>query len=149
MASFAPNSSGFIKLDTQIKLHGEKTTKTRPVIIKLPSTFEAIRDEILNQHYGGASSKHINNLDYVLLSGTGAPLDDGFIPYLNNGEKVILFEKKQEDNAPRSRSTSSYDGFIGKQKKRSRAVSLHLQTVHKLSQSKVITDDEKYLVCIT
>ena len=83
---------------------------------------------------------------YVLLSGTGAPLDDGFIPYLNSGERVILFEKKKEGTPSRDSSSSSYDGITGNQKKRSRALSLHLQTVHKLFQTKIITDDEKFLV---
>ena len=96
MASFAPNASGFIKLDAQIKMQGKKTTKIRPVVIQLPSSLEAIRDEILNQHNTGTVPKGIKLSKYVLLSGTGAPLDDGFIPYLNSGERVILFEKKKE-----------------------------------------------------
>ena len=147
MASFAPKSSGFIKLDTQIKKQGEICTKTRPIVIQLPSTFETIRDDILSQHGGGTISKEDKSAQYILLSGTGAPLDEGFIPYLNNGERVILFEKRKDCNSTsRDRSDASYDGILGKQKKRSRAVSVHLQTVHKLFQSKVITEEEKYLV---
>ena len=131
----------------KIKMQGEKTTKTRPIVIQLPSTFETIRDEILSHHNSGTLSKEQKNAHFILLSGTGAPLDEGFIPYLNSGEKVILFERKKEGNSSsRDRSNSSYDSLLGKQKKRSRAVSVHLQTVHKLFQTKVITEDEKYLV---
>ena len=103
-------------------------------------------EKILNQHNTGTVPKGIKLSKYVLLSGTGAPLDDGFIPYLNSGERVILFEKKKEGTPSRDRSSSSYDGITGNQKKRSRALSLHLQTVHKLFQTKIITDDEKFLV---
>ena len=67
MASFAPNSTGSIKLDTQIKMQGEKTTKTRPIVIQLPSTFETIRDEILSHHNSGTLSKEQKNAHFIFF----------------------------------------------------------------------------------
>ena len=146
MSSFIPKTTGTIKLDTQIKKSGESPSKTRPVLITLPSTLESICEEILSQHGNIKTLAGETKPQYILLSATGAPLDDGFIPYLNDGEKVILFEKRK-DNSYRDRSSSHQDCSFGGYKKRSRSLSVNLQTVHKLFQNKFITEDEKDWVC--
>lgn len=146
MSSFIPKTTGTIKLDTQIKKPGETPSKTRSVLITLPSTLESICEEILSQHGNTKNLAGETKSQYILLSATGAPLDDGFIPYLNDGEKVILVEKRK-DKSHRDRTSSYQDCSFGSYKKRTRSLSVNLQTVHKLFQNKHITEEEKDWVC--